>query len=123
MRGHYPLEPDTLADKVEAHGATVDGFVIVPAFGDAGRITVGSTHYAGSAAEGFKPVGETEFAEDATFGYTNSRLPEWIEEKTSGAVKATQVLRLDLNVIRAVLTQSLRFLSKQTIASLSSQTL
>lgn len=101
LRGHYPLEPDTLADKVEAHGATVDGFVIVPAFGDAGRITVGSTHYAGSAAGGFKPVGETEFAEDATFGYTNSRLPEWIEEKTSGAVKAAQVLRLDLNVIRA----------------------
>ncbi|MDU5842686.1 MAG: four-carbon acid sugar kinase family protein, partial [Cutibacterium avidum] len=45
LRGHFPLEPDTIADELARHGARpVDGVVIVPAFGDAGRITVRGTH-------------------------------------------------------------------------------
>ncbi|VDG77219.1 type III effector Hrp-dependent outer protein [Actinobaculum suis] len=101
MRGHFPLEPDVLADCIKAEtGREVDGVVIVPAFADAGRITVKGTHYAGSLADGFVPVGETEFAKDATFGYQASYLPAWVEEKTAGRVPASQVLLIDLKTLR-----------------------
>lgn len=101
MRGHFPLEPMTIAEEVQAAtGSAVDGIVVVPAFGDAGRITVRGTHYAGSIADGFVPVGETEFAKDATFGYESSYLPDWVAEKTKGAVSADDVLVLDLTTLR-----------------------
>lgn len=101
LRGHFPLEPNTIADCLQAQtGAQVDGIVIVPAFGDAGRITVHGTHYAGNPHEGYLPVGETEFAGDATFGYAASNLAEWVEEKTSGAVSASDVLVLDIETLR-----------------------
>ncbi|MFY9263184.1 MAG: hypothetical protein GX483_07505 [Actinomycetaceae bacterium] len=101
MRGHFPLEPNTIGEEVEkATGEKVDGIVVVPAFGDAGRITIKGTHYAGSVATGFVPVGETEFAKDATFGYKSSYLPDWVEEKTGGGIKADDVIVLDLTTLR-----------------------
>ena len=101
LRGHFPLEPLTIAEEFrQSTGVGVDGIVVVPAFGDAGRITVGGVHYAGSKAEGFVPVGESEFARDATFGYTSSSLPDWAEEKSGGAIKADDVLVLDLTTLR-----------------------
>ena len=101
LRGHFPLEPTTLADEVARHrGESVDGIVIVPAFGDAGRITVDSVHYAGAPLDGFTPVGETEFARDATFGYRASDLRDWVEEKTGGRVPAGEVARIDLATLR-----------------------
>ncbi|WP_296140403.1 four-carbon acid sugar kinase family protein [uncultured Tessaracoccus sp.] len=101
LRGHFPLEPDVIADELSQHdGRAVDGVVIVPAFGDAGRITVRGTHYAGSPSSGYRPVGETQFARDATFGYEASRLADWVEEKTDGKVPASTVLELDLTTLR-----------------------
>ncbi|NLE97474.1 MAG: four-carbon acid sugar kinase family protein, partial [Propionibacterium sp.] len=101
LRGHFPLEPLTIAEEFrQSTGVGVDGIVVVPAFGDAGRITVGGVHYAGSKAEGFVPVGESEFARDATFGYTSSSLPDWAEEKSGGAIQADDVLVLDLTTLR-----------------------
>ncbi|WP_301924887.1 four-carbon acid sugar kinase family protein [Corynebacterium glaucum] len=100
LRGHYPLEPDTLALVSDENGRQIDGYVIVPAFGDAGRITVGGVHYAGSKEEGFQKVEDTEFAQDATFGYNHSRIADWVEEKTGGAVSAEQVIEITLDVLR-----------------------
>lgn len=100
LRGHFPLEPNTLADMAAQHGQDTDGIIIVPAFGDAGRITVGGVHYAGGA-DGYTPVGETEFAQDATFGFSASNLADWVEEKTGGLVSADRVLHLDLATVRA----------------------
>lgn len=101
LRGHFPLEPNTIGDEIQkVTGKPVDGIVIVPAFGDAGRITVGGMHYAGSESDGFIPVGESEFAKDATFGYESSYLPDWVEEKTTGDTPAKDVLVLDLNILR-----------------------
>ncbi|MDO5049387.1 MAG: four-carbon acid sugar kinase family protein [Actinomycetaceae bacterium] len=106
LRGHFPLEPNVLADAVlDQTGRDVDGIVVIPAFADAGRITVDGIHYAGSEATGFTPVGETEFAKDATFGFTSSSLPEWIEEKTEGDVKAGQVIAIDLTTLRTDLDE------------------
>ncbi|MBB1511032.1 hypothetical protein H5399_00195 [Tessaracoccus sp. MC1627] len=101
LRGHFPLEPLTIAEEIRtATGHGVDGIVVVPAFGDAGRITVDGIHYAGSRDAGFTPVGETEFARDATFGYRSSSLAEWVEEKTDGATRAADVILIDLTTLR-----------------------
>lgn len=101
LRGHFPLETDTIAACLaEQSGRTIDAVVIVPAFGEAGRVTVGGVHYAGTVAGGFVPVGQTEFARDATFGYSSSDLREWVEEKTAGRYRAADVVALTLDVLR-----------------------
>jgi len=100
LRGHFPLETDVLGEEIRTGtGAPVDGVVLVPAFGDAGRITVGSIHYAASE-DGYTPAGRTEFARDATFGYRSSDLRDWVEEKTAGRIRATDVARIDLRALR-----------------------
>ncbi|MEU6357226.1 four-carbon acid sugar kinase family protein [Streptomyces sp. NPDC047072] len=95
LRGHFPLETDVLTEELGA----VDGVVLVPAYIEAGRLTVGSRHWM-RTADGLLPVGESEFARDATFGYRNSSLPDWVEEKTGGRVPADEVLRITLDDLR-----------------------
>jgi uncharacterized protein YgbK (DUF1537 family) len=99
LRGHYPLETDVLATELARRGRPVDGVVVVPAYVDAGRVTIDSVHFA-QTANGLVPVAETEFAADGTFGYTSSDLREWIEEKTHGRVRAAVVARITLDDIR-----------------------
>jgi uncharacterized protein YgbK (DUF1537 family) len=99
LRGHYPLETDVLAMQLAQRGRPVDGVVIVPAYVDAGRVTIDSVHFA-RTADGLVPVGETEFAADATFGYASSDLREWVEEKTLGRVRVDDVARITLDDIR-----------------------
>ncbi|MEZ2391680.1 four-carbon acid sugar kinase family protein [bacterium RCC_150] len=105
LRGHYPLEPDVIAETVaKVSGEATDGVVIVPAFPDAGRITIGGVHYmrgTGDDAGKLTPVSETEFAKDASFGFANSELAKYVEEKSKGRFAASDVIVLDLNIIRA----------------------
>lgn len=105
LRGHYPLEPDVIAATVlEVSGEKTDGVVLVPAFPDAGRVTIGGVHYMRGTGEGagtLIPVSETEFAKDATFGFTNSNMAKYVEEKSQGRFAADSVIVLDLNIIRA----------------------
>lgn len=102
LRGHYPLEPDVIAATVAAEtGETTDGVVIVPAFPDAGRITIGGVHYMRADAGALTPVAETEFAKDASFGFANSEMAKYVEEKSQGRFPASDVIVLDLNIIRA----------------------
>ncbi|MDJ0317335.1 four-carbon acid sugar kinase family protein [Arthrobacter antibioticus] len=101
LRGHYPLEPDTIAATLLAEGAgQVDGVVMVPAFPDAGRITIGGVHYTRADAGSLIPVGDTEFAKDATFGFTSSRLDAYVEEKSQGRFGAANVIPVDLSLLR-----------------------
>lgn len=111
LRGHYPLEPDVLRDVLAGEGIQIDGVIIVPAFGDAGRITVDGVHYAGSDKDGFVPVGDTEFAKDASFGFRSSDLRAWVEEKSDGRYPRSEVplvslreLRIDHEAVVATLT-------------------
>lgn len=102
LRGHYPLEPDTIAETLREQGAgSVDGVVIVPAFPDAGRITIGGVHYTRADAGTLLPVGETEFAKDATFGFSSSELASYVQEKSKGRFAASQVIVVDLNLLRS----------------------
>jgi len=101
LRGHFPLEPEVIAQELErARGVRTDAVVVVPAFPDAGRVTIGGTHYVRDGAGGLVPVAETEFARDATFGYTRSRLAEYVAEKSGGRYPAEAVIVLDLAVVR-----------------------
>lgn len=101
LRGHFPLETDVIATELAERGEPqVDGVVIVPAFPDAGRVTIAGVHYMRTGDE-LVPVAETEFARDSTFGYSSSELAEWVEEKTGGRETAGRVLVLDLSIIRA----------------------
>ncbi|MEX0152227.1 four-carbon acid sugar kinase family protein [Microbacterium sp. LMI1-1-1.1] len=100
LRGHYPLEPLTIADEVAREsGARITNTVIVPAFPDAGRVTVHGVH---GVLDGdrFTPIGETEFAKDSTFGFSSSRLADWVEEKTGGAVEASRVVEVTIDALR-----------------------
>lgn len=105
LRGHFPLEPDTIAATVAAvSGEVTDGVVIVPAFPDAGRVTIGGVHYmrgTGDEAGQLTPVAETEFAKDASFGFAHSELASYVEEKSQGRYPASSVIVLDLDIIRA----------------------
>ncbi|MEE9098009.1 four-carbon acid sugar kinase family protein [Pseudarthrobacter phenanthrenivorans] len=105
LRGHFPLEPDVIAATVaQAGGEKTDGVVLVPAFPDAGRLTIGGVHYmrgTGDAAGTLVPVSETEFAKDATFGFSTSVMADYIAEKSQGRFPADSVIVLDLNIIRA----------------------
>ena len=95
LRGHYPVETDVIAEQL----GPFDAHFMVPAFFEGGRITRDSIHYL--MVEGREvPVHETEFARDSVFGYTHSYLPDYVEEKTQGRIRADQVERFQLLDVR-----------------------
>jgi uncharacterized protein YgbK (DUF1537 family) len=101
MRGHYPIETETLRETLEAEtGRKIDGEILCPFFLAGGRLTVGGVHHVLENGV-LVPAGETEFARDRTFGYRSSDLREWIEEKTGGAYPASGVELLPLAALRA----------------------
>lgn len=101
LRGHYPLEPDVIAATLEQRaGVRTDAVVIVPAFPDAGRVTIGGVHHTRGPDGTLVPVAETEFARDATFGYASSALADYVEEKSGGRFPAAAVIGLDLTLVR-----------------------
>jgi uncharacterized protein YgbK (DUF1537 family) len=100
LRGHFPLETDVLAAELAAAGRPVDGVVIVPAFVEPGRVTVGSVHWM-RTGEGMIPVSESEFARDATFGYRHADLRDWVAEKTRGRIARSAVTAITLHDLRA----------------------
>jgi uncharacterized protein YgbK (DUF1537 family) len=96
LRGHYPVETDVIAEVL----GPFDAHFLVPAFFEGGRITRNSIHYLmvnGHAV----PVHETEFARDSVFGYRHSYLPDYVEEKTQGRIRADRVERFLLSDVRA----------------------
>ena len=95
LRGHYPVETDVIAEEV----GPFDAHFLVPAFFEGGRVTRQSIHYL--IIDGVPtPVHDTEFAKDSVFGYHHSYLPDYVEEKTKGCIKAESVERFLLEDIR-----------------------
>lgn len=100
LRGHYPLEVLALARLWEdAYDRHLAGHLLVPAFPEGERYTVGDVHYVGEG-DRLIPVGETEFARDAAFGFTSSDLKAWVEEKSGGYWRREEVLSLPLEAVR-----------------------
>ena len=98
LRGHYPLEIDLLSAGLGAD-LKFDAHLMIPAFFEGNRITENNTHFLIENNQKI-PVHQTEFAKDPTFGYHHSYLPDWVEEKTKGRIKAENVLSITLEDIR-----------------------
>lgn len=100
LRGHYPLETELLKECYEQNtGKTVDGEILCPFFKEGGRFTIDNVHYV-KYGEELVPADETEFAKDKTFGYSTAVMPEYVEEKTKGAYKASDAVCISLEDIR-----------------------
>lgn len=105
LRGHYPIETDVIAAELGAFNA----HFLIPAFFEGGRITRDSVHYL--KVNGVEtPVHETEFARDSVFGYSHSYLPDYVEEKTQGRIRADQVEQFLLIDIRQGVLERLLYL-------------
>ncbi len=96
LRGHFPEEVDALTEILGISQATK---VLIPAFVEGGRYTINDVHYVQDGDEVI-PAAETPFAQDTAFGFKNSDLRLWTEEKTQGAVKASSVISLSIDDIR-----------------------
>ena len=99
LRGYFPLETDVLTNELARLGTVIDGVVICPAYIEPGRVTVDSVHWM-RTNDGMIPVAHGEFAKDASFGYQNSDLRDWVEEKTGGRIPRTGVATITLSDIR-----------------------
>ncbi|MDX1823304.1 MAG: four-carbon acid sugar kinase family protein, partial [Thiohalomonadales bacterium] len=106
LRGHYPVETDIIAEEL----GPFDAHFMVPAFFEGGRITRNSTHYLLVNGEPVA-VNETEFARDSVFGFSTAFLPDYVEEKTQGRIKADEVERFLLDDVRGDSRERLRNLS------------
>jgi uncharacterized protein YgbK (DUF1537 family) len=98
LRGHYPLETQTLRQGLLPQ-LDLDGEIIAPFFKEGGRLTLNDVHYVKEGDE-LIPAAQTQFARDPAFGYQSSNLKEWIAEKTRGAVGADQVKSISLDMLR-----------------------
>ena len=117
LRGHYPVETDIIAEEL----GPFDAHFMVPAFFEGGRITRDSIHYL--LVDGKEvPVHETEFAKDSVFGYQHSYLPDYVEEKTRGRIKASQVERFVLDDVRGESMERLLALQGNVCCAVDSET-
>lgn len=100
LRGHYPLETNTIRKTIEKLTDKIfDGEVLMPFFKEGGRFTINNIHYV-QEGDYLIPAGMTEFAKDKTFYYTSSSLPDYIEEKTNGEFKAKDTICISLDSLR-----------------------
>lgn len=100
LRGHYPTETEVLKNTIERNGGpSFDGEILCPFFPQGGRYTLDDIHYVCTENE-WIPAAETEFAKDKTFGYENSHLGRWVEEKTGGRFPASEQISISLSELR-----------------------
>ncbi|NBC83480.1 MAG: hypothetical protein GVY19_08870 [Bacteroidetes bacterium] len=96
LRGHYPAEVNVLEKLIYPKGAM---HCLIPAFFQGGRYTSNGTHYVMDNNK-LIPAAETPFAQDEAFGFSHSKLTEWIEEKTKGYIRTHEVLEINLEFLR-----------------------
>ncbi len=95
LRGHFAIEVEGLMGVL----GPFDGVFVIPYFEAGGRYTIQDTHY---VAEGDRlvPAAETPFARDAAFGFHNSDLRAYVEEKTGGRIRAEDVASVSIDDLR-----------------------
>ncbi|RXP46460.1 hypothetical protein EC396_14015 [Lutibacter sp. HS1-25] len=96
LRGHFPSEINAIKQESSFQNSIT---VFIPVMFEGGRVTVNNIHYL-LENENLIPVNETPFAQDHSFGYSKANLKEWIEEKSSGKVKACEVFSISIEEIR-----------------------
>ena len=88
LRGHFPLELNAIRGELGPFAAGL----LAPAFLPGGRTTCGGTHLLHG-----EPVHRSAFAKDRLFGFSTSYLPDWVEQKTGGAIAAADVSVIGLS--------------------------
>lgn len=115
LRGHYPGETQALSD---ALGNPFDATLIIPFFGEGGRLTIGDIHYV-AEGDSLTPAAETVYAQDAVFGYAHSDLRAWVSEKHGASLAPDDVASLTLDDVRQggpeAITAKLLSLSRHTV--------
>ena len=96
LRGHYPAEVDAIATTI---GQSQSPRLIIPFFLEGNRLTVNDTHFVVDG-DTMVPAAETPFAQDAVFGYSQSNLKDWIEEKTNGKIRREEVHSVSVDALR-----------------------
>ena len=117
LRGHYPIETDAIAAEL----GPFDAHFMVPAFFEGGRITRDSTHYVVQNGTPV-PAHETEFAKDSVFGYSTAYLPDYVAEKTSGAIAPDQVECFTLDRLRSGVSAALMGLEDNVCVAVDGET-
>lgn len=102
LRGHFPAESDTMIEVLREQGyEPLMPTLFVPAFFEAGRMTVEGVHYM-AQGEQLVPTSETEFARDNVFHYSTSVLSNYIVEKAGGEITAEDTNHLILEKLRTI---------------------
>ena len=96
LRQHYPLETQVLNENMDV---PYDGEILIPALFGGNRFTVNDIHYVVDNDQ-WIPCNQTDYANDKTFGYRSADLKEWIEEKTHGEFKSSDVISISLEELR-----------------------
>lgn len=101
LRSHYPLDSDVVVNAIESTSATrIDGVILVAAFPEARRVTVGAIHHVSEWEGTWTPIGDTRFAREPNFPYTTSDLRAWVIEKTRGRYQQSDILHVALGTVR-----------------------
>ncbi len=101
LRGHYPIETETMKNTIEEISNTrFDGEILIPFFKEGGRLTINNIHFV-QYGEELVPASETEFAKDRTFSFSSSHLGEWIEEKTNGVYRKDDTIYISIEDLRS----------------------
>lgn len=96
LRGHFPDEMEPLA---KALGQEERPYLLVPFFLEGHRYTYNDIHWVGQDGM-LIPAAQTAYAKDSYFGFSNSNLSQWVEEKTRSKIKSDQVTCVSLDDIR-----------------------
>jgi uncharacterized protein YgbK (DUF1537 family) len=95
LRGHFPLEPETVEEVL----GKVDAWILAPFFYQGGRYTINDVHYV-MEGDMLVPASQTPFAEDATFGYKSSNLRDYVLEKAGSRFTKDDIRSITLEDIR-----------------------
>ncbi|MCB0633045.1 MAG: four-carbon acid sugar kinase family protein [Saprospiraceae bacterium] len=106
LRGHYPSEVEALEVGL---GYTHSVNILIPAFFEGGRYTINNVHYVRQNGH-LIPAAQTAYAQDRVFGYTQSDLRYWVEQKTAGAISANEVISFSIDELR---TDGIEFLTQK----------
>lgn len=96
LRGHFPAEVEAIVHAMHLRDAV---WILIPAFIEGGRYTIDDIHYIIEQGD-LVPVSDTPFAKDRSFGYTHANLKKWVEEKSGGRIKSSDVLSCSIQEIR-----------------------
>lgn len=100
LRGHYPQDVDSILDVLKKGGfQNIDAVCLVPSFIEGKRFTINDTQWLEDNGK-MIPVSLTAYAKDKHFAFRNAKIPLWIEEKTEGRIRPTDIVSVSIEKIR-----------------------